>query len=181
MAPIGWSAIQSALSELTESPVTQELCATLQPETDFESAQRLLEETSEMVSALAGIEPCPLRPFDDLSPTLQQAVENLFVEPPSCLQAAHHLRLARDLKKYFKKQESATLLKQISEALDSLSPLLKEIERCLDVDGRGVFGIFAMEKILLPLVPKPVDSLFDRPPFHVPDPRAIPGARGRSA
>ena len=135
MAHIGWPAIQSALAGLTESPVTRELCATLHPEPDFESAQRLLEETSEMVSALAGIEPCPLRSFDDLSPIFQQAVENLFVEPISCLQAAHHLRLARDLKKYFKKQDSGTLLKQISETLDPLSPLLKEIERCLNADG----------------------------------------------
>jgi DNA mismatch repair protein MutS2 len=135
MAHIGWPAIQNALAGLTESTVTHELCATLHPEPDFESAQRLLEETSEMVSALAGVEPCPLRSFDDLSPILQQAVENLFVEPASCLQAAHHLRLARDLKKYFKKQENATLLKQISETLDPLSPLLKEIERCLDADG----------------------------------------------
>ena len=135
MAHIGWSALQNALAGLTESPGARELCTTLHPEPDFESAQRLLEETSEMVSALAGVEPCPLRSFDDLSPILQQVVENLFVEPASCLQAAHHLRLARDLKKYFKKQDSATLLKQISETLDPLSPLLKEIERCLDADG----------------------------------------------
>ncbi|MDH5457306.1 MAG: endonuclease MutS2 [Nitrospinota bacterium] len=135
MAPIGWSAIQSALSDLTESPVTRQHCAALRPEADFESAQRLLEETSEMVSALADVEPCPLRSFDDLSPILQQAVKNLFVEPVSCLQVAHHLRLARDLKKYIKKQERAALLKQISDALDPLSPLLKEIERCLDADG----------------------------------------------
>jgi len=134
-ADIGWSAIQNALAGLTESPVTRELCAALHPEPDFESAQRLLEETSEMFSALAGVEPCPLRSFDDLSPILQEAVENLFVEPVSCLQAAHHLRLARDLKKYFKKQDGGTLLKQISETLDPLSPLLKEIERCLDADG----------------------------------------------
>jgi len=135
MAHIGWPALQNALAGLTESPGARELCTTLHPEPDFESAQRLLEETSEMVSALAGVEPCPLRSFDDLSPILQQAVENLLVEPVSCLQAAHHLRLARDLKKYFKKQDGATLLKQISETLDPLSPLLKEIERCLDADG----------------------------------------------
>ena len=104
MAHIGWPAIQNALAGLTESPITRELCATLHPESGFESAQRLLEETSEMVSALAGVEPCPLRSFDDLTPILQQVEENLFVEPVSCLQAAHHLRLARDLKKYFKKQ-----------------------------------------------------------------------------
>ena len=104
MAHIGWSTIQNALAGLTESPVTRELCATLHPEPDFKSAQRLLEETSEMVSALAGVEPCPLRSFDDLFPILQQVAENHFVEPVACLQAAHHLRLARDLKKYFKKQ-----------------------------------------------------------------------------
>ena len=134
-AQIGWSAIQNALAGLTQSPLARELCTNLQPEYGFEQAQHLLEETSEMVSALAGVEPFPLQSFDDLQPILQQIEETSFVEPPSCLQAAHHLRLARDLKKFFKKQNDTPLLKQISETLDPLLPLLKEIERCLDADG----------------------------------------------
>ena len=44
MADIGWPAIQNALAGLAESPLTRELCATLHPESDFESAQRLLED-----------------------------------------------------------------------------------------------------------------------------------------
>lgn len=135
MAHIGWPAIQNALAGLAESPLTRERCATMHPVSGFESAQRLLEETSEMVSALAGVEPFPLRSFDDLYLILQQVKESIIVEPLSCLQAAHHLRLARDLKKYFKKQEGAPLLRQISESLDPIPPLLKEIERCLDADG----------------------------------------------
>ncbi|MEE8268414.1 MAG: endonuclease MutS2, partial [Nitrospinaceae bacterium] len=135
MADIGWPAIQNALAGLAESPLTRELCATLHPESDFESAQRLLEETSQMVSALAGVEPFPLRTFDDLYPILQQVAESFFAEPASCLLAVHHLRLVRDLKKYFKKQGDAPLLKQITEALDPIPQLLKEIERCLDADG----------------------------------------------
>jgi DNA mismatch repair protein MutS2 len=132
---IGWPAIQNALVGLAESPLTRELCAALHPESSFESAQHLLEETSEMVSALEGVEPFPLRSFDDLYLILQQVKETLFVEPLPCLQAAHHLRLARDLKKYFKKQDGTPLLKQISESLDPIPPLLKEIERSLDADG----------------------------------------------
>ncbi len=135
MAQMGWPGVQKALAGLAESPVTRDLCAALHPESDFESAQRLLEETSEMVSARAGVDPVPLRSFDDLLPILQQAEERLLVEPISCLQAAHHLRLARDLKRYFKKQENAPLLKQISGTLDPVPELLKEIERCLDADG----------------------------------------------
>jgi len=134
-ADIGWSTIQNALAGLTESPLTRDLCANLQPTSGFETAQHLLEETSEMVSALAGVEPFPLRAFDDLHPILQQVEEKIFVEPLSCLQAAHHLRLARDLKKYFKKQDGTPLLNQISAILDPIPQLLKEIERCLDADG----------------------------------------------
>ena len=88
-----------------------------------------------MVAALSGVEPFPLRSFEDLHPTLQQIEETFFVEPVPCLQAAHHLRLARDLKKFFNKQDKTPLLKQISETLDPIPHLLKEIERCLDVDG----------------------------------------------
>ena len=132
---IGWPTIQSALAGLAESHLTRELCATLRPESSFEAAQHILEETSEMVFALAGVDPFPLRPFDDLHPILQQIEESLFVEPGPCLQAAHHLRLARDLKKYFKKQDGTLLLKKISETLDPIPQFLKEIERCLDADG----------------------------------------------
>ncbi len=135
MAQIGWSTIQGKLSGLAQSPLTRELCATLQPESNFELAQHLLEETSEMVSVLSGVDPFPLQSFDDLRSTLQLVEENAFVEPSSCLQAAHHLRLARDLKKYFKKQDLTPLLKKISDSLDPIPQLLKEIERCLDADG----------------------------------------------
>jgi len=134
-AHIGWSNIQSALALLVASPLTRELCNNLHPESCFESAQHLLEETSEMVSALAGVEPLPLQSFDDLCPVLQQVEENLYVEPVSCLQAAHQLRLARDLKKYFKKQDDTPLLKKLSDLLDPIPQFLKEIERCLDTDG----------------------------------------------
>ncbi len=133
--PIGWPAIQTALAGLAESPLTHELCANLIPESGFDSAQRLLEETSEMVSALSGVEPFPLRSFEDLYPILQQIAETFVVEPISCLQAAHQLRLARDLKKFFNKQDKTPLLKQISETLDPIPHLLKEIERCLDANG----------------------------------------------
>ncbi|MCH6578993.1 MAG: hypothetical protein IH802_01330 [Nitrospinae bacterium] len=135
MTHMGWPAVQQALAALAESPVTRELCAAFHPEPDFESAQRLLEETCEMVDIRAGVDPFPLQPFDDLRPILQQVAESILVEPEDCLQAAHHLRLARDLKRYFKKQDNARLLKKIAEAMDPVPDLLKEIERCLDADG----------------------------------------------
>jgi DNA mismatch repair protein MutS2 len=135
LADMGWPTVQKALAELTASPITRERCASLYPESDFESAQRLLEETSEMVDALSGVDPVPLRTFDNLQPILQQVKESILVEPLSCLQAAHHLRLARDLKKYFKKQETAPLLREISNGLDPVPELLKNIDRCLETDG----------------------------------------------
>ncbi|MDH5761508.1 MAG: endonuclease MutS2 [Nitrospinota bacterium] len=135
LADMGWPTVQKALAELAASPITRELCASLYPESDFESAQRRLEETSEMVDALSGVEPVPLRTFDNLTPILKQVKESLLVEPLSCLQAAHHLRLARDLKKYLKKQEAAPLLREISNGLDPVPELLKNIDRCLEADG----------------------------------------------
>lgn len=135
MARMGWPAIQQALAALAYSPVTCELCAALRPESDFESAQRLLAETLEMVFALAEVEPVPLRPFEDIHPILQQVAESLLVEPASCLLAAHQLRLARDLKKHFKKMDNAPLLKHLTGNLDPAPDLLKEIERCVDADG----------------------------------------------
>ena len=135
MTHMGWPAVQQALSALAESPVTRELCAALHPEPDFEPAQRLLAETCEMVDIRAGADPFPLQAFEDLRPILQQVSERLLVEPGDCLQAAHHLRLVRNLKRYFKKQDDAPLLKKITEAMDPIPELLKEIERCIDTDG----------------------------------------------
>ncbi|MCH7500674.1 MAG: hypothetical protein IH886_11800, partial [Nitrospinae bacterium] len=60
MTHMGWPAVQQALAALAESPVTRELCAAFHPEPDFESAQRLLEETCEMVDTRAGVDPFPL-------------------------------------------------------------------------------------------------------------------------
>lgn len=132
---MGWSAVQQSLAALAESPLTRESCGTLQPESDFEAARQLLEETGEMAEARTGVESVPLRPFEDLRPILKNIAESFLVDPLDCLSAAQHLRLARDLKKYFKSQENAPLLKQITGALDPVPDLLKEIDRCLDADG----------------------------------------------
>ncbi|NIQ03913.1 MAG: endonuclease MutS2 [Nitrospinaceae bacterium] len=135
MSQMGWSAVQQALAGQAESDLTRERCAALLPEPEHAPAQRRLDETAEMVAALTGVDPVPLQPFDDLHPVLQLARESLWVEPALCLQAARQLRLVRDLRKFFRKQENAPLLKTIGEQLDPLPDVLKEIDRCLEPDG----------------------------------------------
>ena len=135
MAQMGWPAVLQALAARAESPVTRALCSTLQPKSDFETAQRLLEETCEMTEARSGVEPVPSRPFEDLRPILKSIVESFLADPMDCLQAAHHLRLARDLKKFFKPRQDLPLLQELTAALDPVPELLKEINRCLDDEG----------------------------------------------
>ena len=56
MALVGWDRIRQALSRLAVSPATQALCESIVPEKEFAPAQRLLDETAEMVSLLESTE-----------------------------------------------------------------------------------------------------------------------------
>ncbi|MGV7219991.1 MAG: endonuclease MutS2 [Nitrospinales bacterium] len=135
MALVGWDIIRKALSRLTASSATQILCENLSPETEFESAQRLLDETAEMVSLLESTETFPISGFEDLGFLIEDAEQRLLVQPQQCLALINFLRLINSVKRYLEKNSTITYLKKYSSEISSLSPLSKELERCIDKDG----------------------------------------------
>jgi DNA mismatch repair protein MutS2 len=135
LAQLGWGLIQKALADRTASPVTAALCLTLLPEPDFDSAQHLLEETSEMVALLESGDSFPLNYFADIRPLLQEASETRILAADQCLQFLKLLRLCRALRKSLEKKDDAPLLQSLGLHLEPLSPLLKEIDKCISDEG----------------------------------------------
>jgi len=135
MALVGWDLIRKALSRLAVSPATQALCESIVPEHEFESAQRLLDETAEMVSLLESTESFPISAFADLANILEEAGQRLLVEPGQCLALLNFLRLARSVKRYLDKKPAVPRLQIYGGGIDFLAPMVKELDRCIDKDG----------------------------------------------
>lgn len=135
MALLGWGWIQRALAAQAMSPLTRSLLEAHAPEPDFDTAQRLLTETAEMVSLFDNVDTLPLRSFPDLEPMFESVRQRLLVEADQCLQTAALLRLVRDLKRYLGKQEHIPHLTPYAQKLEPLPDLIREIERCIDDDG----------------------------------------------
>lgn len=135
MVLVGWNIIRKALSRLTVSSATQTLCENLSPETDFESAQRLQSETREMVLLLESTETFPISGFEDLGFIIEEAEQRLLVDPIKCLALINFLRLINSIKRYLDKRPETSHLQKYSGEIDPLSPLAKELERCIDKDG----------------------------------------------
>jgi len=135
LTQLGWGLVQKALAERTASPVTAARCHSLLPETDFDSAQKSLEETSEMFALLESGDPFPLNSFPDIHPLIQGAKENRILAADQCLEFLKLLQLCRVLKKTLEKKDDAPLLQSLSLNLNPLLPLLKELGKCISDEG----------------------------------------------
>jgi len=123
LTQLGWGLIQKALADRTVSPVTADRCHSLLPRSDFDSAQKSLEETSEMVALLESGDPFPLNFFADVHPLLREASEKRILAADQCLKFLKLLRLCRTLRKTLEKKDDAPLLQSLSLNLDPLTPL----------------------------------------------------------
>ena len=132
---LGWQLIQKALASHAASEVTVSRCQNLHPESDYEAADHLLEETAEMVFFLESGDSFPLNPFADIRPLLQEAHEKNVLEAKQFLEFLKLLRLCRALRRALEKNTESLLLQTLSQKLDPLPPLLKEIEKCISDDG----------------------------------------------
>ncbi|HJO57972.1 MAG TPA: endonuclease MutS2, partial [Nitrospinaceae bacterium] len=77
---LGWQLIQESLASYACSPVTSDLCRSLVPYDDVESANDALDTTKEMVDLLAGGDPFPINPFDDFTPIRNEALERQILD-----------------------------------------------------------------------------------------------------
>jgi DNA mismatch repair protein MutS2 len=132
---LGWRRVISALANHACSPITQDHCLQLKPENDFNRAQTLLEETTEMVALLGSLDSFPMDRFEDLSPVLQDAEEQKMIESGQCLSLIKLLRLCRNLCRERDKKEPYPHLLAWLENLDPLKEFLDNLTRCIDDAG----------------------------------------------
>ncbi len=132
---LGWGRVVLALENHACSPITQDQCRELKPESDFDRAQTLLEETKEMVALLESLDSFPMDRFEDIGPILQDAEEQKIIEARQCLDLIKLLRLCRNL---FRERDKKTPYPHLLVWLERLNPLkefLNDLVRCVDDEG----------------------------------------------
>ncbi len=132
---LGWPLIQKALASYACSPVTINLCKSLIPHADIHSANNDLDKTTEMVELLSGGHLFPINPFDDFLPIIKEAKEREILGSFKCLSVLKLLRIIRNVHNSIEKKNEFPLLKLLSNDLDPLPSLFKELEKCIDDEG----------------------------------------------
>jgi DNA mismatch repair protein MutS2 len=132
---LGWRRVASALANHACSPITQDQCLELKPESNFNSAQTLLEETTEMVALLESLDSFPMDHFEDISPIFKDAEKQKMIEPGQCLSLIKLLRLCKNLCKEIEEKALYPRLLTWLEKLDPLKVLLYDLVRCIDDEG----------------------------------------------
>ena len=132
---LGWPLIQKALASYACSPVTINLCKSLIPHADIHSANNDLDKTTEMVELLSGGHLFPMNPFDDFLPIIKEAKEREILGSFKCLSVLKLLRIIRNVHNSIEKKNEFPLLKLLSNDLDPLPSLFKELEKCIDDEG----------------------------------------------
>ena len=135
MGLLGWDRVVSALANHACSPITQEQCRKLKPESDFNSAQTLLAETTEMVALLGSLDSFPIDQFEDLSPVFKDAEEQKMIDSGQCLSLIKLLPLCGNPCQERDKKTPYPHLLVWLENLDPLKELLDDLVRCVDDEG----------------------------------------------
>ncbi len=135
MKLLGWERITAALANHTCSPYTHDYCLQLKPETDFEIAQKRLDETAEMMALLDSLESFPMDRFENIHPIFKDVDEQRTIDPGQCLIIMKLLRLCRNLCKDLDKKEAFPNIQGWLSQLDPLKEFLDDLIRCIDDEG----------------------------------------------
>ena len=135
MKLLGWERITAALANHTCSPYTHDYCLQLKPETEFETAQKRLDETAEMMALLDSLESFPMDRFENIHPIFKDVDEQRTIAPGQCLIIMKLLRLCRNLCKDLAKKEAFPNIQGWLSQLDPLKEFLDDLIRCIDDEG----------------------------------------------
>lgn len=120
------------LSELTETPMGQEMALNLRPSSKREEVIKASMETEE-AKRLISYEPTPsLSGLVDISPLVKRANLGVTLEPQELLNIAEFISRLPSIKKYIKKSDT---FRELSEKIPDLSHLEVDIRRAIDDDG----------------------------------------------
>jgi DNA mismatch repair protein MutS2 len=135
MKLLGWERITAALANHTCSPYTHDHCLQLTPETEFETAQKRLYETAEMMALLDSLESFPMDRFENIHPIFKDVDEQRTIVPSQCLIIIKLLRLCRNLCKDLDKKGAFPNIQAWLSQLDPLKEFLDDLIRCIDDEG----------------------------------------------
>ena len=135
MKLLGWERITSALANHTCSPYTHDYCLQLKPETEFETAQKRLDETVEMMALLDSLESFPMDRFENIHPIFKDVDEQRTIAPSQCLVIMKLLRLCKNLCKDIHKKEAFPNIQAWLSQLNPLKEFLDDLIRCIDDEG----------------------------------------------
>ena len=135
MKLLGWERITTALANHTSSPYTYNFCLHLKPETDFKTAEKRLDETTEMVALLDSLESFPMDRFEDINPIFKDVDEQHMINTGQCLVIMKLLRLCRNLCKNLEKLNAFPNIQHWLSQLDPLKEFLVDLIRCIDDEG----------------------------------------------
>jgi DNA mismatch repair protein MutS2 len=135
MKLLGWERITAALANHTCSPYTHDYCLQLKPETEFETAQKRLDETAEMTALLESLESFPMDRFENIHPIFKDVDEQRTIAPGQCLIIMKSLRLCKNLCKDLHKKEAFPNIQTWLSQLDPLKEFLDDLTRCIDDEG----------------------------------------------
>ena len=135
MKLLGWERITTALANHTCSPYTHDYCLQLKPEAEFQTAQKRLNETAEMMALLDSLESFPMDRFENIHPIFKDVDEQRTIAPSQCLIIMKLLRLCRNLCKDLNKKEAFPNIQTWLSQLDPLKEFLDDLIRCIDDEG----------------------------------------------
>ena len=135
MKLLGWERITTALANHTSSPYTYNFCLHLKPETDFRTAEKRLDETTEMMALLDSLESFPMDRFEDINPIFKDVDEQHMINTGQCLVIMKLLRLCRNLCKNLEKLNAFPNIQHWLSQLDPLKEFLADLVRCIDDEG----------------------------------------------
>ncbi len=135
MKLLGWERITTALANHTCSPYTHNLCLHLKPETDYESAEKRLDETTEMMALLDSLESFPMDRFEDINPIFKDVDEQHIIDTGQCLIIMKLLRLCGNLCKDLNKKDPFPNIQNWLSQLDPLKEFSDDLIRCIDDEG----------------------------------------------
>lgn len=135
MKLLGWERITAALANQACSPFTHDSCLHLEPETEFETAKKRLDETAEMMALLDSLESFPMDRFENIHPVFKDVDEQRTIAPGQCLIIIKLLRLCKALSKDLEKKEAFPNIQGWLSQLDPLKEFLDDLIRCIDDEG----------------------------------------------
>ena len=133
---LGWDRVTSSLASHACSPYTHSFCLRLKPETEFQTAQKKLEETEEMLALFDSLESFPMDHFEDIRPIFKDVEEQQTIDTNQCLIIMKLLRLCRNLCKDIGKKSAFPLIQHKLSQLDPLKEFHNDLIRCIDDEGK---------------------------------------------